>query len=228
MGRVRIVIDGMEVEAEEGRRLIEVALEKGIFVPHLCFLPQLEESYAGCRLCLVHVEGKARPVTSCTEPVREGMVVQTDTPTVRRLQRSALRLLLSAHHVDCGNCYANKRCALQDLSKRLGVKLKGKEMRDLSTRLPLDETLGHILYDPNKCIHCGNCVRVSKALGIGSFHFSQRGLKMRVSLFPSEATPEELQRCMEVCPVGALIPSGFGGRQGGGIRKEIAKMSGMD
>lgn len=228
MSRVRIVIDGLELEAEEGRRLLDVALERGIFIPHVCFLPELEESYAGCRLCLVHVEGKARPVTSCTEPVREGMIVLTDTPTVKGLQKSALRLLLSAHHVDCRNCYANKRCALQDLSKRLGVKLKGKEMRDLSTRLPLDEALGHVLYDPNKCIHCGNCVRLSKALGIGSFHFSQRGLKMRVSLFPSAASNEELERCMGVCPVGALIPSGFKERQASGIRKEIAKMSSMD
>lgn len=228
MSRVSILVDGLEMEAEEGRRLLEVALERGIFIPHLCFLPEMEESYAGCRLCVVEVEGKLRPVTSCTEPVRAGMVVRTDTPTVRRLQRSALRLLLSAHHVDCGNCYANKRCALQELSKRLGVKLKGKRLRDLSTRLPLDRTLGHVLYDPNKCIHCGNCVRISKALGIGCFHFSQRGLKMRVSLFPSAATHEEMERCMGVCPVGALIPAQFGERQGGGIRKDIAKLSSME
>jgi|YNPBryantNP2012_1023418.scaffolds.fasta_scaffold21289_2 bidirectional [NiFe] hydrogenase diaphorase subunit len=228
MSEVAIVIDDMEVKAKEGRRLIDVALEHGIFIPHLCHLPEIEDSYAGCRMCLVEVDGKARPVTSCTERVRPGMMVRTDTPMVRRLQRSALRLLLSAHHVDCGNCYANKRCALQDLSKRLGVKLKVKEMRDLCPRLPLDETLGHVLHDPNKCVHCGNCVRLSQRLGIGAFHFSRRGLKMRVSLFPSGASKEELERCMKVCPVGALIPAEFGKRQGDGIRKEIAKMSLME
>ncbi len=203
---VKIVIDGKEIEAEEGEMLLDAALRNGIFIPHLCHHPHLDDSFAGCRLCFVEVEGRAKPITSCTEPVQHGIVVRTDTEIVRRLQKSALQLLLSAHHIDCKNCFANRRCRLQELSKKLGVKLKVEGLRDLSRRDPLDFTLQSIVCDPNKCVLCGACVRLCKNEREGAFHFSQRGIQTRVTTFPGKENPELFKRCREACPVGALIP----------------------
>jgi formate dehydrogenase major subunit/NADH-quinone oxidoreductase subunit G len=205
MSQVKIRLDGREILAEEGRVLLDVALENGAFIPHLCHLPHLEDAYAGCRLCFVEVEGVARPITSCTERVRPGMVVRTDTPLVRRLQRSALRLLLSTHRVACEECPANKRCGLQEMARKLKVKLKVKGLRDLSAAPVLDATLGRVLYDPSKCVLCGICVRLCSEEGTGGFHFSQRGLKTRIAPFAQGGDPELLERCRDACPVGALL-----------------------
>jgi formate dehydrogenase major subunit/NADH-quinone oxidoreductase subunit G len=205
---VRLVIDGREVEAEPGEKVLEAALREGIFIPHLCYLPGLKDAFGACRLCFVEVEGRGRPLTSCALPVEDGMVIRTDSPQVRRLQRSALRLLLSVHHVDCRNCYANKRCKLQNLAKRLRVGLKVTGLRDLSSRCdPLDTTLERVFYDPSKCVLCGACVRICASRGLGPFHFSQRGLRTRIAVFARQDREEILHECMEACPVGALIPS---------------------
>ncbi len=134
------------------------------------------------------------------------MVIQTNTEPIRRLQRSALRLILSTHHIDCKNCFANRRCGLQEISKKLGVKLKIERLRDLSRRDPLDFTLQSIVCDPNKCVLCGACIRLCKIEGRGAFHFSQRGIQTRLAIFPGKENPKFLERCHEVCPVGALIP----------------------
>ncbi len=201
-----MVIDGREIEAEEGEKVLHVALRNEIFIPNLCDLSQINDSFAGCRLCFVAVEGKPKPVTSCTEPVQHGMVVQTDTEMVRRLQSSALRLLISAHHIDCKNCYANRRCKLQEMAKKLGVKLKIEGLRDLSKRDPLDFTLGSVVNDQNKCVLCGACVRLCRNEGKEAFHFSQRGIRTRISAFAQNEDPGLLKKCLDTCPVGALIP----------------------
>jgi NADH dehydrogenase/NADH:ubiquinone oxidoreductase subunit G len=206
MQALRMNIDGIEVEARQGEKILDVASRNGIFIPHLCNEPTLDDAFAGCRLCLVEVEGRPRPVTSCTEIVRDGMVVRTNTESIRRLQRSALRLLISDHHVDCKRCYANRRCRLQDLARELSVKLKVKGLRDLSRRDPIDRTLGSVFHDANKCVLCGRCVRRSHNEGMGRFHFSGRGLGTRIVSFPGDEAPELLKWCLDVCPVGALIP----------------------
>ena len=148
MNRVKIRIDDREIDATEGETVLDAALRNEIFIPHLCYRPGSDEAFAGCRLCFIEVEGKGAPVTSCTEPAREGMVVRTDTEPALRLQRSALRLLLFAHEVDCKNCPENRNCRLQDLV--LALKVKG--LRNLSTHEPLDRTLVGNFYDKNKCV----------------------------------------------------------------------------
>jgi formate dehydrogenase major subunit/NADH-quinone oxidoreductase subunit G len=207
MKTVQFIIDGRQVEAQEEEKVLQAALRNGIFIPHLCGGSNGEEPFAGCRLCFVEVEGRPRPVTSCTETARSGMVVRTDTERVRRLQRSALRLILSNHHIDCGKCYANRRCRLQELGRALRVKLKISGLRDLSTREPPDTTLGDVVYDRNKCVLCGKCVQWARESGTGVFHFARRGLQTRIAVFPHRGDPASLVRCWEVCPVGALVPA---------------------
>lgn len=206
MRSIKLRIDGLSLEAKEGETILDVALRNSISIPHLCYLEGDGEPFGGCRLCLVEVKGKPRPVTACTERVQEGMVVNTETERVRALRRSALSLLLSNHRVDCGHCFANGRCALQDLARsfRMGLKVKG--LKPLSMEESLDRTLSPLVYDRSKCILCGRCVRWSRSNGTGMFQFAGRGLGTTIALFPWDGDEKFLHEAWKICPVGALYP----------------------
>lgn len=95
--KVNITIDGEQYQVPAGEKLLWAALDCGIYIPHLCSIREKERSDASCRLCFVEIEGMSDPVTSCTQEVREGMVVKTRTPRVDRLVKTAFELLLSNH-----------------------------------------------------------------------------------------------------------------------------------
>jgi len=100
---VRISLNGVEVAAEPGRFLIDVAESHGVFVPRFCYHPGME-SVAACRMCLVEVEGSRKLLPACATPVTDGMVVRTDTKPALEAQRSVLELLLINHPLDCPIC----------------------------------------------------------------------------------------------------------------------------
>lgn len=206
MEYVLLEIDGLQVKAKPGESVLEAALNHSIFIPHLCHGEGGLEHIGSCRLCFVEIQGQPGAVTSCTQLVKPGMIVRTNTDTVRRLQRSALRLLLSNHRVDCAHCFAHKRCRLQELAKALGVGLRVSGLRDLSLKESLDTTLERVIYDRSKCVLCGRCVSWARANKTGVFHFAGRGLATRIALFPFQGNQEILEGSWEVCPVGALFP----------------------
>ena len=125
---ITLQIDDQKIEIAEGRNLIEACLDNGIYIPNLCYLEGMEHPPASCRLCFVEIEGTDHPVSACSLRVGREMVVHTDTPRVRQLQKTALQLLLSVHDVDCKNCPANRKCALQDMAKFLKIALKSKSL----------------------------------------------------------------------------------------------------
>ena len=140
MRTVSITIDGNQVTAHEGDKLLWVALDNSIYIPNLCAIKETEEPAASCRLCFVEIEGYNGPVTACTEPVREGMVVNTQGPKARRLARTALELILASHPVDCSHCAANGRCELQRIAAHLGVSQSPKESIHQKAHLGMKET----------------------------------------------------------------------------------------
>lgn len=207
---VCLTIDGREVTAREGERILWVALRNGIYIPNLCALEQVEEPFAGCRLCFVEVAGQRQPVTACTEPAREGLVVDTHGQRARKLARAAFELILSGHPVDCGHCARNRTCELQRIAVHLGVKLRGGRFRKWDRQLPVDDSSPVFTYDPNKCVLCGRCVWVCRdLLGIGVLGFAGRGFERRVTTFEgrpiAETRCQGCADCVKVCPVGSLI-----------------------
>jgi len=206
---INILVDDKEIEAIKGTTLLQACLENDIYIPNLCYLEEMEHPHASCRMCFVEIEGEGEPIASCTIPVREGLVVRTDTPSVRRLQRSALRLLLSVHEVDCAHCPANKKCELQNMAKFLKVGLKPKGLDQFLTKPQVEEGHPVLNYYPKRCVLCGKCVFVSqKGPGKPFLTFAKRGFETVISFHgeedPSRITEETYVACAEVCPVGAI------------------------
>ncbi|MBW2027524.1 MAG: (2Fe-2S)-binding protein [Deltaproteobacteria bacterium] len=206
---VKLMVDGREIVTDRDETLLEACLENDIFVPNLCHLQGMEHPPASCRLCLVELDGESRPVPSCTLRVREGMVVRTDTPLVRRLQRTALRLLLSAHNVDCAHCPANKKCEIQRLASFLEVGLKPKGLEPALKEPQVDREHPSLDYYPNRCVLCGRCVHVCRReQGRPFLSFAHRGIRTAISFYggadSSELPCTKCLACVSICPVGAI------------------------
>jgi bidirectional [NiFe] hydrogenase diaphorase subunit len=209
MKEISLTIDGKNIKASEGQKILYAALENGIYISNLCAIRDKAEPSASCRLCFVEVEGKYEPVTACTEPVKEGIVVHTTGKLARRLARTSLELLLSNHPLDCSHCSKSRSCELLKIAKHLGIKVKANRFRKLERNLPIDDSLSIFTFDPNKCVLCGKCVWVcQEQLGIGAIGFTRRGFKRVVSTYQdkplAESTCTQCGECVKVCPVGAL------------------------
>jgi formate dehydrogenase major subunit/NADH-quinone oxidoreductase subunit G len=217
MKTVSLIIDGKEVKARQGEKVLWVALDNGIYIPNLCALRDASESAASCRLCWVEVEGKSQPVAACTETVEQGMVVNTRGPAALRLARTALELLLASNVVDCAHCPASGACELQKIAAHLGVKLKTKRFRKILRNLPVDSSSPVFIYDPNKCVLCGRCIWVCRQrLGIGVLGFAHRGFNRMVTTFGHEPIGDSRCRdcgeCVVACPTGAMTFKDKGGK----------------
>ena len=210
MRKVSLTIDDRKITAREGDKVLWAALDNGIYIPNLCALRDASASLTACRLCFVEVAGRDRPVTACTEPVREGMAVNTRGSGAQRLARTALELLLASHPVDCAHCLANRACELQKIAAHLHIKLKTKRFRKLLREFPIDSSSPIFIYDPNKCVLCGKCVRACREhLGAGAIGFAHRGFRRVVTSFGDEPIGQsrcgDCADCVIACPVGALV-----------------------
>jgi bidirectional [NiFe] hydrogenase diaphorase subunit len=207
---VCLAINGKEIKAADGEKLLWAALDNGIYIPNLCAIRERSEPFASCRLCFVEIKGKERPVTACTTPVAEGMVVNTKGEKALRLARTAFELLLANLPLDCAHCPKSGSCEIQKIAKHLRVKLTSKRFRKIARNLPIDSSSPLFIYDPNKCVLCGRCVWVcQEKLGIGAIGFAYRGLNRIVTTFGDEPMGtsgcRDCRECVAICPVGALV-----------------------
>lgn len=209
MNETHLFINGTEVAAPEGTKVLWAALDNDIYIPNLCAIREKSDPFASCRLCFVEIEGREKPVPACTEPVTDGMKVNTAGDRAQRLARTSLELLLASHPVDCANCAANKNCELQRAARHLGVKLNTKRFPKLLKELPVDESSPVFIYDPNKCVLCGKCIWQCREKGIGTIGFAYRGFDRMVTAFGGapigETSCGECLDCVDICPVGALV-----------------------
>ncbi len=102
---LKITINGKEYAASPGQTILDVVRANQVDdIPTLCWDPKLPP-YGSCYLCVVEVKGLEKLVPSCSSPVADGMVVETNNDRIRNSRRTALELLLSNHYADClGPC----------------------------------------------------------------------------------------------------------------------------
>lgn len=205
---IHITVDRKEIACQEGGSLLDVCLENGIYIPNLCNVRNMKTPQASCRMCMVTIEGENDPLPACTTRVDDGMVVHTGTDEVRQLQRTALRLLLSVHDIDCRNCRANKKCELQNMARFLKVGLKAAPYETLLKEPAIDRTHPVLDYYPNRCVLCGRCLHAcGEKSGRSCFTFARRGFETVISAFGMEGLDDDCEACracVAVCPVGAL------------------------
>jgi len=205
MDRIICTIDGLEVKVNKGISILEAALRNGIYIPHLCYHPDLKPG-GNCRLCIVEVDGRILP--SCLTEVREGMTVKTRTPEIDSARRSTVELLIANHHWDCRNCPGTGKCGLQKVMARLRTSPKRmRPLRRAKEKLDLDTSNPVFDYDPSRCILCGICVRTCEEIAkIGLINFFGRGYLTRVAIFGDKSFCTSCMECVRRCPVVALVP----------------------
>ncbi len=206
MEQVTLTIDGRKVTAQKGTPVLQIALGAGIYIPHLCYDPDLKP-YGACRLCVVEIEQVRGMPTACTVPAAEGMVVHTDSPAINQVRRVTTELLMADHPLDCLTCPSNASCGLLRVASYLGIdRIRFKK----STRdLPVDDSNPFFYRDLSKCVLCGRCIRACQEIeGVGAIDFSFRGYQRKVSTFGdkplAESRCESCGECLVRCPVGAL------------------------
>lgn len=202
MKKVTFTIDGLEVVADKQTTILQTALREGIYIPHLCYHPDLTPSGV-CRLCMVDVDGKV--VISCQTLVEQAMVIKTKSPEVDKVVRANVEILVANHHLSCRGCPASGPCALQKIMASIRMDRKRlRRLRNPQMELPRDKSNPVFDYDPNKCVLCGICVRTCEKIQ-GALNVVNRGYSTRISFFGEASRCESCEECVARCPVGALI-----------------------
>ena len=236
METITITIDGIEVKTKKGKRILEAALDAGIYIPNLCALRDIKLPFGACRLCHVQLEGRRGTVTACSEPASNGMVIHSNTTEVNNIRRKILEIMLARHPHSCLTCWRkercqpfdiclrnvavtercvtcpeNGRCELQKAADFIG--LNEMPFPYTSKGLPIERENPFIIRNNNLCILCGRCVRVcQEILEIEAISFNRRGAQTFIGGAFAKSLSESgctfCGSCVEVCPTGALVDRG--------------------
>lgn len=200
-----MTIDGQAIEFTDEPNVLSVIRKAGIDIPTLCYHSELS-IYGACRLCTVE-DDRGKTFASCSEKPRDGMIIYTNTPRLMRYRKLILELLLAAHCRDCTTCIKSGECHLQELAHRMGVhEIRFENVREIQ---PIDTSSHAIIRDPNKCILCGDCVRMcDNVQNINVIDFAYRGTDAQVIPAFNKKIAETdcvgCGQCRVVCPTGAI------------------------
>lgn len=205
---VNITINRFSISVPEGSTILEAARMADVHIPHLCYLKELNEIGA-CRLCCVEVEGEEKLLPACSNVVREGMNITTNSPRVRRACRTNLALIMSQHDCHCASCVRSGNCQLQKLANDFNL-IENPYEEDL----PKGKAAGWnmefpLIRDSAKCVKCMRCIQVcSKVQTMDVWDLVATGSRARVDVADNrwikDADCTLCGQCVTHCPVGAL------------------------
>lgn len=207
MEQVTLTIDGAKVTAPKGTNVLQAARAAGIYVPALCYDPDLS-NVGACRLCVVEVGGVEGMPLSCELEAREGMVVETITPAIREVRKRIIEVIKADHSNDCMMCPKNEHCELQLAAKSVNVEIRAA--KKLAWLAPTDASNPFFTYDLRRCILCYKCVRVCDEI-VGA-----KAIEMKGHMFSQHVAPRGVTRlvdstciscgsCLAKCPTAAIL-----------------------
>lgn len=202
---VNLTIDGKAISVEENTTIMEAAAANGIPIPKLCYLKGINE-IAACRVCVVELEGKDRLITSCNNVAKDGMVLHTNSPKVRRHRRTTVEMILSQHDCECVTCPRSGNCSLQKVANDLNI--FDNPYKSEIERQPWNKNFP-LIRDSSKCIKCMRCVQVcDKIQGLSVWDVEGTGSRTTINVGGhrciEEADCSLCGQCITHCPVGAL------------------------
>ncbi len=203
--QVTLIIDGREVQASEGEMLHDAAKQGDVEIPVFCYEPKLGAPVGACRMCLVEIEGIPKLQTSCSTPVRDGMVVHTRTDQVREAQNAVVEFLLVNHPLDCPVCDKGGECPLQDITMGWGAGRSRMIDQKRHFEKPI-ELSPLVAIDRERCILCYRCVRFSQEVAEDEqLQLLERGDRTFVGTFDERPYVAPFHgNITDLCPVGAL------------------------
>ncbi len=206
MGKITLWINNTQVETEEGKSVLDAALDAGIYVPHLCSHPALK-SVGNCKLCVAEIDGEIN--TSCTTEAEDGMRVTTRSEALDRMRRASMNFMFAGHPGDCTGCRSFGNCELQALFQYLNTSVN-PGMRHVTRQATHINTVNPLIdRELERCIQCGRCVRVCEEVrGVKVLEYRHLGSETYIgtkSDLPLDASGCRFcSACVEICPTGAL------------------------
>ncbi|EAK0439953.1 NADH-quinone oxidoreductase subunit G [Campylobacter lari] len=225
---MKVIINGIECEANEGEYILNVARKNDIFIPAICYLNGCSPTLA-CRMCMVEADGKK--VYSCNTKIKEGMVVESDLPNLWDERNAIMQAYCINHPLQCGVCDKSGECELQNFTHKARVNVQNYWIKDTHKE---HKKWGEINYDPALCIVCERCITVCKdKIGESALKTTPRGANAPDVSFKESMSKDALAiwtkfqkslitpsngdildcsfcgECTSVCPTGALVGANF-------------------
>jgi [NiFe] hydrogenase diaphorase moiety small subunit len=205
-----LTIDNVQLQGRPGQTILEAADEAGIYIPRLCHLRDLQP-FGSCRVCTVLVNG--RPQAACTQPISQGMVIESSTEQVREIRKDIIDMLFVEGNHFCMFCEKSGNCELQAMAYRFGI--TAPRYPYMFPSRAVDASHPDIMIDHNRCIRCARCVRASRDLdGKEVFGFVNRGPRKELAVNAAArlvgTNVDVADQAIDVCPVGALLKKRIG------------------
>jgi len=202
---VNLTIDGKATSVPKGSTILEAARQLNIHIPTLCWLKKISTTGA-CRICAVEIAGVDRPMTACNTPVKEGIVVTTQSEALTKARKQIMELILLNHPLDCPVCDAGGECDLQDTCFELGVNRQHFQSEDVNP--PTIDRWPLIQQVPSRCIMCEKCVKVCHELiGADALFVNDKGDRAYIDKRVENCI--YCGNCVSVCPTGTMISKPF-------------------
>mgnify|MGYP000280656275 CR=1 FL=1 len=206
MAKGIMYVDNIRVEFDDEPTIMDVCRKAGVEMPNFCFHSDLSV-YGACRMCMVEDLDTGKIDAACTTKPKNGMRIRTNTSRLLKYRRMILELMLASHCRDCTACEKNRSCRLQEMAVRFGI--HHVHFKDTREHVPMDFSSPAVTFDLNKCILCGDCVRVCEEMqGMGILNFAYRGSNLQVMPAFDRKLAEtkcvSCGQCAAVCTTGAI------------------------
>ena len=219
-----IKIDNKKYEFKNGETILEVAKRNNIYIPTLCYHPDLKNK-AVCRVCVVEIKGRRALAPSCATKAENEMEISTLSSRVINARKLNLEMIYAEHIEKCPQCIWDQHCYLQETACKF--RLKFTRFKDRKGERPNIYFNHAVTHDASKCIDCRNCIEVcyfqtgiDKCDASRAYDCTTRlaggflGVQGKASEIKVEASQDKkldciyCGQCIIHCPVGAMQGQG--------------------